>query len=141
MEKMIIVEGPQGAGKSTLSSYLRDNISGSNLYRLSGQRDKSEQGLQYSIKMYDALFEYLEKMSEIPMSMIFDRTFTTEEVYSRLGFKEYSFHEQYEVYKKLLERLQYEVYYFFLVDLILLLLQYNELIFALCDNYNICNMS
>lgn len=112
MEKMIIVEGPQGAGKSTLAGYLRDNIAGSNLYRLSGQRDKTSKGLNYSIQMYEALFEYLDKMSNIPMSMIFDRTYTTEEVYARLGYKDYSFTNYYERYNRLLERLQYEVYYF-----------------------------
>lgn len=42
--RMIIVEGPQGTGKTTLAEYLRDNIPASNLYRLSGQRDKSESG-------------------------------------------------------------------------------------------------
>ena len=36
MERLIIVEGPQGVGKTTLANYLRDNIVGSNLYRLSG---------------------------------------------------------------------------------------------------------
>ena len=39
--KLIIIEGPQGTGKTTLANYLRDNMSGSNLYRLSGQKDKT----------------------------------------------------------------------------------------------------
>lgn len=39
-QKLIIVEGPQGTGKTTLTNYLRDNIPGSNLYRLSGQKIK-----------------------------------------------------------------------------------------------------
>ena len=111
-DKMIIVEGPQGAGKTTLANYLRDNIPGSNLYRLSGQKDKSLNGLEYSRKMYDALFEYLAKMQKVPMDMIFDRTFTTEEVYARLGYKDYSFTEDYEAYLKMLERLEYDIYYF-----------------------------
>ena len=111
-EKMIIVEGPQGTGKTTLANYLRENMSGANLYRLSGQRDKTLTGLEQSVKMYDALFEYLTKMQNIPMSMIFDRTFTTEEVYARLGYKDYSFTENYEIYLKMLERLEYDVYYF-----------------------------
>lgn len=36
--KIIIVEGPQGTGKTTLTNYLRENIPGSNLYRLHGQK-------------------------------------------------------------------------------------------------------
>jgi deoxyadenosine/deoxycytidine kinase len=109
---LIIIEGPQGTGKSTLSSYLRDNIASSNLYRLSGQRDKTNKGLEQSKLMYDALFSYLQNMQNIPMDMIFDRTFTSEEVYARLGYKEYSFTEQYKRYSALLNELYYKIYYF-----------------------------
>ncbi len=109
---MIIIEGPQGTGKSTLANYLRDNIASSNLYRLSGQRDKTNQGLELSIRMYDALLKYLYDMQKIPMDMIFDRTFMTEEVYARLGFKEYSFTNEYIRYAKLLNDLNYNIHYF-----------------------------
>lgn len=109
---LIIIEGPQGTGKSTLASYLRDNIASSNLYRLSGQRDKTNKGLEQSKLMYDALFSYLQNMQNIPMDMIFDRTFTSEEVYARLGYKEYSFTEQYKRYSALLNELYYKIYYF-----------------------------
>ena len=112
MEKLIIIEGPQGAGKSTLANYLRDNLAGSNLYRLSGQKDKTEQGLFYSVQMYDALIEYLKVMQNVPMDMIFDRTFTTEEVYARLGYKDYSFTDYYDRYLNELSRLEYELHYF-----------------------------
>ncbi len=112
MERLIIVEGPQGAGKSTLANYLRDNIAGSNLYRLSGQKDKTQTGLEYSRTMYDALFDYLRLMQRVPMDMIFDRTFTTEEVYSRLGYKDYSFTPDYERYVYELSKLEYELHYF-----------------------------
>lgn len=36
---MVIIEGPQGTGKTTLANYLRDNMAESNLYRLSCQQD------------------------------------------------------------------------------------------------------
>lgn len=110
--KLIIVEGPQGTGKSTLANYLRDNMSGSNLYRLSGQKDKTQSGLEKSIIMYDALLDYLEVMQNIPMDMIFDRTFMTEEVYARLGYKEYSFSEQYFRFLERLSNLKYDMHYF-----------------------------
>lgn len=109
--KIIIVEGPQGTGKTTLTNYLRDNMSGSNLYRLSGQKDKTLTGKEYSKKMYMALLEYLEKMQDIPMDLIFDRTFFSEEVYARLGYKEYSFTD---IYDKLIEKLlllNYDIYF------------------------------
>ena len=110
--KMIIIEGPQGTGKTTLANYLRENIAGSNLYRLSGQKDKTSKGLKYSIAMYDALLNYLDAMQNIPMDLIFDRTFMTEEVYGRLGYKEYSFTEIYKDLVKRLNSLSYDIYYF-----------------------------
>ena len=86
--RLIIIEGPQGTGKTGLSNYLRDKIPGSNLYRLSGQKDKTKKGKELSEK--------------IPMDLIFDRTFFTEEVYARLGYKEYDFHD---VYLELVDKL------------------------------------
>ena len=108
--RMIIVEGPQGTGKSTLAGYLRDNIPASNLYRLSGQRDKSESGKKLSEYMYHIQLDYLEKMAKVPMDLVFDRTFFTEEVYSRLGFKDYSFSDVYWQLVNRLENLDYEIY-------------------------------
>lgn len=108
--RMIIVEGPQGTGKSTLADYLRDNIPGANFYKLSSQKDKSLSGKEFSTYMYQILLDYLEKMSIVPMDMIFDRNFFSEEVYARLGYKEYSFTD---VYCSLVERLikmNYEIY-------------------------------
>lgn len=110
--KMIIVEGPQGTGKTTLANYLRDNLAGSNLYRLSGQKDKTEKGLNYSILMYDALVKYLIMMQSVPMDIIFDRTFMTEEVYARLGYKDYQFTNYYKRYLYEFNNLYYDIYYF-----------------------------
>ena len=93
--RIIIVDGPQGTGKTTLANFLRENIDGANLYRLSGQKEKSVRGKKYSIIMYEALLEYMKQMQSVPMDLIFDRTFFTEEVYARLGYKEYSFTEEY----------------------------------------------
>lgn len=110
-QKLIIVEGPQGTGKTTLTNYLRDNIPGSNLYRLSGQKDKTNTGKEYSKKMYNALLEYLNSMQEIPMDLIFDRTFFTEEVYARLGYKEYDFTDIYNELVNKLIGLNYDIYF------------------------------
>lgn len=109
--KMIIIEGPQGTGKSTLANYLRDNLAGSNLYRLSGQKDKTNTGKILSTKMYEALIEYLQVMQDIPMDIIFDRTFFTEEIYANLGYKDYSFHDVYEKLLLKLSKLNYEIYF------------------------------
>ena len=102
MQRIIIIEGPQGCGKTTLSNFLRENIPSSNLYRLSGQKSKTNEGKILSIKMYNALLKYMAEMESIPMDLIFDRTFFTEYVYASLGYKEYPFEEEYQIY---LERL------------------------------------
>lgn len=109
--KIIIVEGPQGTGKTTLSNFFRENLPGANLYRLSGQKDKTLTGKKYSVIMYNALIEYLQEMQVVPMDMIFDRTFFTEEVYGRLGYKEYSFTDEYQKLVKKLDALDYDIYY------------------------------
>lgn len=108
--RMIIVEGPQGTGKTTLANYLRENIPSSNLYRLSGQRDKSESGKELSKYMYQIQLDYLEKMAKVPMDLIFDRTFFTEEVYARLGYKDYSFTDIYQELVGRLEHIDYDIY-------------------------------
>ncbi len=110
--RLIIIEGPQGTGKTTLTNFLRDNISSANLYRLAGNKDKTVVGKYYSNKMYNSLLNYLYEMQDIPMDIIFDRTFFTEEVYARLGYKDYSFTD---VYNRLVEGLYdlkgYDKYY------------------------------
>ena len=109
--KIIVVEGAQGAGKTTITDYLRYSIKHTNLYRLSGISDSTKTGLEKSKKMYEDLLEYIEKMENLNINLLFDRTFFTEENYCRLGFKEYSFSE---VYKDLLEKfnnLDFDIYY------------------------------
>ncbi len=108
--RLIIIEGPQGTGKTTLANYLRENIPSSNLYRLSGQKDKSKTGKLVSKRMYLALLAYLKQMQDIPMDIIFDRTFFTEEVYARLGYKDYSFTDVYNYLVEEFNKLNYDIY-------------------------------
>lgn len=109
---IIIVEGPQGVGKTTFTNYLREHMAATNLHRLSGIKDREQTGLAKIKRNYEKLIEYMENCSDI--NMIFDRTFFTNEVYSRLGYQKYSFTT---VYKDLLSRLdsmknadQYDIY-------------------------------
>ena len=100
--KIIVVEGAQGAGKTTITDYLRNSVKHTNLYRLSGISDSTITGLEKSKKMYEDLNEYIKKMENLNINLLFDRTFFTEENYCRLGFKEYSFTE---VYNELVQKL------------------------------------
>lgn len=109
--KLIVIEGAQGAGKTTITDYIRYSLSCTNLYRLSGTRDSSPTGIEKSISMYEILLDYIKKLENTSVNLLFDRTFFTEEVYCRLGKKQYSFTEE---YNKLLERfskLDFDIYY------------------------------
>ena len=108
-DTIIIVEGPQGAGKTTFTNYLREKIPSSDLYRLTGIKDKTKTGYPKIRKKYLKLLEYIENCEDV--NMIFDRTFFSEEVYSRLGFKEYSFHKLYEELLKKLDSLNFNIYF------------------------------
>ena len=89
--KLIIVEGPQGAGKTTITDYLRNTLKHTNLYRLSGVSDSSMAGLEKSKKMYYDLLDYMKNMENLDINLLFDRTFFTEENYCRLGKKDKSY--------------------------------------------------
>lgn len=109
--KLIVVEGPQGAGKTTITDFLRHSLSYTNLYRLCGTSDSTPTGKKKAEDMYVDLLEYLKKMENKSINLVFDRTFFTEENYCRLGKKQYSFTD---VYEKLLEdfsKLDFEIYY------------------------------
>ena len=83
--KLIVVEGPQGVGKTTITDYLRYSLSYTNLYRLCGTSDSTETGKKKAEEMYINLIEYMKKMENKSINMVFDRTFFTEENYCRLG--------------------------------------------------------
>lgn len=108
---IIIIEGPQGVGKSTMANFLRDNLASSNLYRLTGISDKSPTGYEKNKIMYLGLINYMEDLEETELNLIFDRTFFTEQVYSSLGYKEYKFDEAYGRLVKKLSDLDYNIYF------------------------------
>ena len=109
--KIIIVEGPQGVGKTTITDFIRHSIPYTNLYRLSGTADTSISGKEKSKVMYEDLLDYMKKLENKSINLLFDRTFFTEEVYCRLGFKEYSFTDIYESLLEKLANLDFDIYY------------------------------
>lgn len=108
---IIIVEGPQGIGKSTMANFLRDNLPTTNLYRLSGIKDKTQTGREKNKIMYLGLINYMESLEDTNLNLIFDRTFFTEQVYCMLDYKEYKFDEEYERLVKKLSYLEYDIYF------------------------------
>lgn len=109
--KLIIVEGAQGVGKTTVTDYIRYSLSYTNLYRLSGTSDSTKTGLLKATKMYENLLDYIEGLENLSINLVFDRTFFTEENYCRLGKKEYSFTEEYNKLLERLSKLDFEIYY------------------------------
>lgn len=108
---IIIVEGPQGVGKSTMANFLRDNLPTTNLYRLSGIKDKTESGKEKNKIMYLGLINYMESLEETELNLVFDRTFFSEQVYCMLGYKEYKFDDEYKRLIKKLAALDYNIYF------------------------------
>lgn len=107
---IIIIEGPQGVGKSTMANFLRENLASSNLYRLTGINDKSVTGYEKNKTMYLGLINYMESLEDTELNLIFDRTFFTEYVYAELGYKEYKFTDVYERLVKKLNDLDFNIY-------------------------------
>ena len=73
--KLIIVEGAQGAGKTTITDYIRHSLKYTNLYRLCGISDSTLEGKKNTTDMYIDLLEYMEKMQNKNINLLFDRTF------------------------------------------------------------------
>lgn len=109
--KLIAVEGPQGAGKTTITDFLRYSLSYTNLYRLSGTADSSPTGKKKAEDMYVDLIEYIKKLENKNINLVFDRTFFTEENYCRLGKKQYDFSDVYVKLLKEFSKLDFEIYY------------------------------
>lgn len=109
--KLIIVEGPQGAGKTTVTDFIRHSLPYTNLYRLSGTSDKTLAGKQKAKDMYNSLLNYIKTLENESINLLFDRTFFSEEVYCRLGYKEYSFTDVYDNLLNELSSLDFEIFF------------------------------
>ena len=76
--KLIVVEGAQGAGKTTITDLIRHGLKYTNLYRLCGTSDSSPEGKKKAEDMYIDLLDYIEKLENKSINLLFDRTFFTE---------------------------------------------------------------
>lgn len=109
--KLIIVEGPQGAGKTTVTDFIRHGLKYTNLYRLCGTSDSSPSGKEKAKDMYVDLLDYIKRMENKSINLVFDRTFFTEEIYCRLDFKQYKFSDVYEDLLEKFSKLNFDIYY------------------------------
>lgn len=109
--KLVIVEGAQGAGKTTVTDYIRNAMNYTNLYRLCGTADTTITGKQKATVMYENLINYMKSLENCSINLLFDRTFFTEENYCRLGYKEYSFTDEYDKLLEQFSKLDFKIYY------------------------------
>lgn len=97
MLKVIILEGPRGTGKSTVGRLLRDTIEGATLMNPTGFGTDGADGLHKITEYYQSLDTYLHELASADSEfvVIFDRTFFSEWVYSRI-YKSYNFTPMYD---------------------------------------------
>lgn len=113
MQKLIILEGAQGVGKTTLANGLREMLPYTNLFRLSGIEDATPKGAVKVMKARTNELMNIKFSKDCELNFIMDRCFVSEQVYSRLGYKEYSFEAEATVLGDYLESLakHYDVHY------------------------------
>lgn len=113
--KIIIVEAPQGGWKTTVTNNLRNDLTCSNLLRLSG--GKSMDSSVPVFRYYSDLMDFIAKSHNAGMNFILDRFYFSEQVYCRMGFKNYKFDAESLILSHKLRNLQthYDVYFILLV--------------------------
>ncbi len=88
-------------------------MSSTDLYRLSGIKDKTESGHEKIKIKYEKLLDYMSYCKDI--NIVVDSIFITNEVYSRLGYLKYSFTNTYkDLLKKLDELDNFNIFMIFL---------------------------
>ena len=115
--KLIIVEGANGVGKSTVSNHLREQMTSTNLLSLSGVADKTIIGSTKSEIYHHQVLDMIRNTSKCSLNYILCRSFMSEKIFSNNGIKPYSFQREYDVLVESLQNLtiHYDVYFFVLV--------------------------
>jgi len=89
--KVIILEGAQGVGKTTITRILREQMPYSVLLSLSGTSDKTKDGELKIFKEHFSSLNMIDACKGCNLNFILDRSFLTERVYCSLGFKDFDF--------------------------------------------------
>jgi deoxyguanosine kinase len=115
LARLLILEGTRGTGKSTIAHRLRQNLEGSTLINFTGFKADGEVGYQQVSDYYDS---WLLALSELDnrFTIICDRLFFSEQVYSKL-YKHYDFTQKFHaLYRQLLFQKHNINLYFLTVD-------------------------
>lgn len=95
---ILIIEGGNAVGKSFICKELREKIKYVTLLDLNGCPDKSKNGERKMFDYHKRIFDFFEDTSNCQMNYICCRSYKSETVYCKLGYKPYTF----EKYDKLL---------------------------------------
>jgi deoxyguanosine kinase len=93
--KVVIIEGARGTGKSTVARKIREQISEITLVNPTGFHLDGKEGLAKISKYYDKWLDLLWSMKDEDVTLVFDRFFFSEMVFSKL-YKSYDFSKQYD---------------------------------------------
>lgn len=99
-----IIEGGRGTGKSTVVSKIRQLIPETTLINPTGFHADGGEGLEKIEHYYDAWFDLLYFLKSHNSSMVFDRFYFSEMVFSKL-YKRYDFKKSYTDYNEMLGEL------------------------------------
>lgn len=90
--EIMIIEGARGTGKTTVASKIRQTVSEMTLINPTGFHEDGVKGLAKINQYYDSWLNMLYVMHEHDSTVLFDRFYFSEAVYSKL-YKNYSFAE------------------------------------------------
>lgn len=115
--KIIIIEGATGSGKSSVSNILREQMLSTNLLRLSGIKDKTKTGEFKSFSYHKSVLMMMLDCEDCDVNWILERSYLSDKIYCNMGLKEYDFDTQSHVLKTILSMLTeaYDVHLFLLV--------------------------
>jgi thymidylate kinase len=97
MSRIVILEGARGTGKSTVARAIREKIPEMTLVNPTGFHLNGKEGLDKIYKYYDSWISFLWFMKDHDSTIVFDRFFFTEMVFSSL-YKDYDFTEAYNLF-------------------------------------------
>lgn len=108
--KFICLEGARGTGKSTIAQQLRQSIKNSTLINFTGFNVDGKEGFLTVSNYYLKWLSMFENISFIDQTIICDRIFFSEKVFSKL-YKNYDFTSVYNVLASKLAKLNPTIFY------------------------------
>lgn len=97
--RIVILEGARGCGKSTLARKIREKVPEITLVNPTGFALDGLEGRDKSVSYYSVWLDMLESMSKQDITIVFDRFYFSEMVYSFL-YKDYDFSDTYNFFNK-----------------------------------------